>query len=42
VTLLVEPVPLFDRAVSAALDTLGARQPPQGTPTTTTSPYAPA
>jgi hypothetical protein len=28
VTLVVEPVPLFDRAVSAALDTLGARQPP--------------
>ena len=29
VTLVVEPVPLFDRAVSAALDSLGARQPPQ-------------
>ena len=28
-TLVVEPVPLFDRAVSAALDTLGARQPPR-------------
>jgi len=28
VTLVVEPVPLFDRAVSAALDSLGARQPP--------------
>ncbi|MCC6195093.1 MAG: DUF1631 family protein [Burkholderiales bacterium] len=27
VTLVVEPVPLFDRAVSAALNTLGARQP---------------
>jgi hypothetical protein len=27
VTLVVEPVPLFDRAVSAALDTLAARQP---------------
>lgn len=34
VTLLVEPVPLFDRAVSAALDTLALRQPtsPAGTP----------
>lgn len=41
VTLVVEPVPLFDRAVSAALDTLGARQPSQGAPTTTL-PYAPA
>jgi Protein of unknown function (DUF1631) len=29
VTLVVEPVPLFDRAVSAALNELGARQPPQ-------------
>jgi hypothetical protein len=29
VALVVEPVPLFDRAVSAALDTLAARQPPQ-------------
>jgi len=28
VSLVVEPVPLFDRAVSAALDSLGARQPP--------------
>lgn len=28
VALVVEPVPLFDRAVSAALDSLGARQPP--------------
>ena len=28
VTVVVEPVPLFDRAVSAALDTLAARQPP--------------
>ena len=28
VTLVVEPVPLFDRAVSAALNSLGARQPP--------------
>lgn len=27
VTLVVEPVPLFDRAVSAALDTLATRQP---------------
>jgi hypothetical protein len=27
VSLVVEPVPLFDRAVSAALDTLAARQP---------------
>lgn len=27
VTLVVEPVPLFDRAVSAALNSLGARQP---------------
>jgi hypothetical protein len=29
VTLVVEPVPLVDRAVSAALNELGARQPPQ-------------
>jgi len=28
VSLVVEPVPLFDRAVSAALDELGSRQPP--------------
>ncbi len=28
VALVVEPVPLFDRAVSAALDSLGTRQPP--------------
>ncbi|HVO89094.1 MAG TPA: DUF1631 family protein, partial [Casimicrobiaceae bacterium] len=28
--LIVEPVPLFDRAVSAALDTLAARTPPPG------------
>jgi hypothetical protein len=27
VSLVVEPVPLFDRAVSAALNELGARQP---------------
>jgi hypothetical protein len=27
-TLIVEPVPLFDRAVSAALDTLAAHSPP--------------
>jgi hypothetical protein len=27
--LVVEPVPLFDRAVSAALDSLGAKRPPQ-------------
>jgi hypothetical protein len=26
-TLIVEPVPLFDRAVSAALDTLAAQKP---------------
>ncbi|MEO8755578.1 MAG: DUF1631 family protein, partial [Casimicrobiaceae bacterium] len=32
VTLIVEPVPLFDRAVSAALDTLAARQPPPAAP----------
>jgi hypothetical protein len=25
---VVEPVPLFDRAVSAALDTLAAKKPP--------------
>ena len=30
VSLVVEPVPLFDRAVSAALDTLAARQSPAG------------
>ncbi len=30
ISLVVEPVPLFDRAVSAALNELGARQPPQG------------
>jgi hypothetical protein len=28
--LVVEPVPLFDRAVSAALDSIAARKPPQG------------
>ncbi|MFO1312691.1 MAG: hypothetical protein U1F41_11585 [Burkholderiales bacterium] len=28
ISLVVEPVPLFDRAVSAVLDQLGARQPP--------------
>jgi len=34
VNLVVEPVPLFDRAVSAALDTLASRQPaPAGTVT---------
>lgn len=27
VALVVEPVPLFDRAISAALDSLAARQP---------------
>jgi hypothetical protein len=27
-SLVVEPVPLFDRAVSAALDSLAARKPP--------------
>ncbi|MFO1323899.1 MAG: DUF1631 family protein [Burkholderiales bacterium] len=32
VTLVVEPVPLFDRAVSAALDSLAARQAPAGAP----------
>jgi hypothetical protein len=32
VSLVVEPVPLFDRAVSAALNELGARQPPQAAP----------
>ena len=31
-TLVVEPVPLFDRAVSAALDTLAARMPADATP----------
>ena len=31
-TLLVEPVPLWDRAVSAALDTLAARQPAPAQP----------
>ncbi|MFO1304916.1 MAG: DUF1631 family protein [Burkholderiales bacterium] len=30
ISLVVEPVPLFDRAVSAALNELGARQPAQG------------
>jgi len=34
VTLVVEPVPLFDRAVSAALDELGARQKPPSAPET--------
>ena len=29
--LVVEPVPLWDRAVSSALDTLAARRPPSGT-----------
>ena len=29
VSLVVEPVPLVDRAVNAALNDLGARQPPQ-------------
>ncbi len=33
VTVVLEPVPLFDRAVSAALDTLAARQPPRAEPT---------
>jgi len=28
-TLVVEPVPLFDRAVSAALDSLAAKRPPE-------------
>ncbi|MCC6869409.1 MAG: DUF1631 family protein [Burkholderiales bacterium] len=32
VALVVEPVPLFDRAVSAALDSLGIRQPAAGAP----------
>jgi Protein of unknown function (DUF1631) len=32
VTVVVEPVPLFDRAVSAALDTLAARHPPGAAP----------
>jgi len=36
VTLVVEPVPLFDRAVSAALDELGARQKPPAAPETPT------
>jgi hypothetical protein len=31
VSLVVEPVPLFDRAVSAALNELGTRQPPNAT-----------
>jgi len=31
-TLVVEPVPLFDRAVSAALDSLAAKKAPEGTP----------
>ena len=30
--LVVEPVPLFDRAVSAALDSLAAKKTPEGTP----------
>ena len=30
VSLLLEPVPLFDRAVSAALDTLAAQKPATG------------
>ncbi len=29
---LMEPVPLWDRAVSSALDTLAARSPPPATP----------
>jgi hypothetical protein len=29
-SLVLEPVPLFDRAVSAALDTLAAQRPPEG------------
>jgi hypothetical protein len=31
-TLVVEPVPLFDRAVSAALDSFAAKKTPEGTP----------
>ena len=31
-TVVVEPVPLFDRAVSAALDSLAAKKAPEGTP----------
>jgi hypothetical protein len=31
-TLVVEPVPLFDRAVSAALDSLAAKKAPEGAP----------
>jgi hypothetical protein len=31
-SLILEPVPLFDRAVSAALDTLAARKPASGNP----------
>jgi hypothetical protein len=31
-TLVVEPVPLFDRAVSAALDSFAAKKAPEGTP----------
>ena len=33
-TLVVEPVPLFDRAVSAALDSFAAKKAPEGTPVT--------
>jgi hypothetical protein len=36
VSLVVEPVPLFDRAVSAALNELGARQKPSSEPQTPT------
>jgi hypothetical protein len=35
-TLVLEPVPLFDRAVSAALDTLAARQPQRSGPAAAT------
>jgi Protein of unknown function (DUF1631) len=31
-TLVVEPVPLFDRAVSAAIDSFAAKKAPEGTP----------
>jgi hypothetical protein len=31
-TLVVEPVPLFDRAVSAALDSFAVKKAPEGTP----------
>jgi hypothetical protein len=41
VSLVVEPVPLFDRAVSAALNELGARQPTQP-PGPTAAALAPA